>query len=184
MVCPWWFGYIIDNPLRKFIHDPERMLAPYIKPGMMVLDVGCGMGYFTIPVARMLKALGPSGRVIAVDLQQKMLDNLMRRARKTGVDDRIIPFRCAPDDIGMHGPVDFISAMFSVHEAPDTLRLLRQMRANLKDDGRVYIAEPVIEVSGAAFETMLAIAQTTGFNIMLRLEIKLGRAVVLTPEEL
>jgi ubiquinone/menaquinone biosynthesis C-methylase UbiE len=171
---------LIDNPLRRLFHDTEEMLGTYLKPGMITLDVGCGMGFFTIPMAKMV---GSSGRVIAVDVQQRMLDNLMYRARRAGVDDRIIPYHCAPDDIGMHGPVDFASAMFSVHEAPDALRLLRQIRANMRDGAWAYVAEPTIEVSEASFETMLGIAETAGFAVLRRPEIRLGRAVVLTLEE-
>ena len=65
MVCPWWLCYSFDNPLRRFIHDPAHLLAPYVKPGMTVVDVGCGMGYFTIPLARIA---GPGGLVIGLDL--------------------------------------------------------------------------------------------------------------------
>jgi uncharacterized membrane protein YphA (DoxX/SURF4 family) len=50
-VCPWWGGYFIDNPLRRLIHDFETILGPYVKPGMTVLDVGCGMGFFSIGMA-------------------------------------------------------------------------------------------------------------------------------------
>jgi 2-polyprenyl-3-methyl-5-hydroxy-6-metoxy-1,4-benzoquinol methylase len=85
-ICPWWGGYFIDNPLRRLIHDLQTILGPYVKPGMTVLDVGCGMGFFSIGMARMV---GDEGRVIAVDLQQKMLDVLWRRAQRAGVADRI-----------------------------------------------------------------------------------------------
>jgi SAM-dependent methyltransferase len=100
MVCPWWLCYSFDNPLRRFIHDPERLLAPYVKPGMTVVDVGCGMGYFTIPLARIA---GPGGKVIAVDLQQRMLDALVRRAEKAAVADRIDPHRCQKESLGVEG---------------------------------------------------------------------------------
>ena len=86
-VCPWWGGYFIDNRLRHLLHRPERILAPYVKAGMTVMDVGCGMGFFAIPAARLV---GAEGRVIAVDLQQQMLDVLMRRAAKAGADPVIV----------------------------------------------------------------------------------------------
>ena len=69
-VCPWWGGDFLDNRLRRLIHDPEMIVGPYVKPGMTVMDVGCGMRLFSIPMARMV---GDEGRVIAVDLRQKML---------------------------------------------------------------------------------------------------------------
>ncbi len=57
-VCPWWICYTFDNPLRRLIHDPERLLEPYVKPGMTVVDIGCGMGYFTLGAGE----AGRSGR--------------------------------------------------------------------------------------------------------------------------
>ncbi len=70
-ICPWWYAYTFDNPLRHLFHKPERMLAGYVKPGMTVMDIGCGMGFFSIGMARMV---GEEGAVISVDLQQQMLD--------------------------------------------------------------------------------------------------------------
>jgi len=47
-ICPWWFAYTFDNPFRRFFHNPEKMLGSYVSRGMTVLDVGCGMGFFSI----------------------------------------------------------------------------------------------------------------------------------------
>ena len=80
-VCPWWGGYFIDNPIRRLFHNPEKIVGPYVKPGMTAMDVGCGMGFCSIAMA---KIVGDSGQVIAVDLQQKMLEVLRQRADKGG----------------------------------------------------------------------------------------------------
>ena len=61
-VCPWWLCFTFDNPLRKLLHNPEAILNPYIHPGNNVIDVGAGMGYFSIPLA---KLVGPAGHVTA-----------------------------------------------------------------------------------------------------------------------
>ena len=82
-VCPWWCArFSINNPLRRLVHDPEKIVGPYVRPGMFIMDVGCGVGWFSVPMAKMV---GDQGRVIAVDLQQQMLDTLWRRAEKAGV---------------------------------------------------------------------------------------------------
>ena len=39
-VCPWWGGYFIDNPLRRLLHNPDKIVGPYVMPGMTVMDVG------------------------------------------------------------------------------------------------------------------------------------------------
>ena len=86
-VCPWWIGYLLASPLRRWISEkPEQLLAPFVRKGMTVVEPGPGMGFFTIPLARMI---GPSGRVIAVDIQPKMLASLDRRATRAGMHDRI-----------------------------------------------------------------------------------------------
>src|SRR4030067_2381460 len=87
-VCPWWCAYTFDNFLRKLIHDPEEILRPYVAEGNTALDLGPGMGYFSIPLARMV---GEIGKVIAADVQPEMLKVLQKRAKKAGVEHRIIP---------------------------------------------------------------------------------------------
>ncbi len=159
--CAWWRGYLIDNRLRRFFHKPEKMLAPFIAPGMTVMDVGCGMGYFAIPMARMV---GNAGNVTAVDLQQERLDVLMKRAARAGVASRIQSLKCGPDDLKFAGAVDFALAFYVVHEIPDPLRLLRQIHACLKPGGRLLIVEPSFEVTQTQFDETTALAQTVGFR--------------------
>ena len=78
-LCPWWFGYLLVNPLRRLRQDPRRLLGPFVRDGMVVLEPGCGMGFFTLEAARMV---GPDGRVVAVDVQPRMLAGLERRAAR------------------------------------------------------------------------------------------------------
>ena len=68
-ICPWWMGYLLANPLRRLLEEPEKLIGPFVKEGMTVVDYGCGMGFFTLPMARLV---GPGGKVIAVDVQEKM----------------------------------------------------------------------------------------------------------------
>ena len=83
-VCPWWMAYTFDNPLRRLFHNPAKIFDGLVEEAMTVIDVGCGMGYFSIGMA---KLVGACGKVIAVDLQQKMLEIMLRRARRAGVID-------------------------------------------------------------------------------------------------
>ena len=86
LVCPPWLGYVLLNPLRKLVENPDKILGRFVREGMIVLETGCGMGYFTLPLARMV---GAKGRVVAVDIAPKMLSVLERRAQKAGLLDRI-----------------------------------------------------------------------------------------------
>ena len=85
-VCPWWLGYLLASPVRRMFQHPAQMLAGHVRAGMTVLEPGPGMGFFTLELARLV---GGSGRVIAVDIQPRMLDGLRRRAAKAGVLDRV-----------------------------------------------------------------------------------------------
>lgn len=118
-VCPWWGGYFIDNPLRRLLHDPTKIVGPYVRPGMSVLDVGCGMGWFSIPMARWV---GDQGRVLAVDLQQQMLDVLRRRAASAGVAHRIDTQLCLQDHLGLNGPSQFQEVRHDLEPPPEGWR--------------------------------------------------------------
>ncbi len=162
-VCPWYLGYLMTSPLRRLVENPERLLAPLVRPGMTVLEPGCAMGFFSLPLARLV---GPSGRVLCVDLQQKMIDGLRRRARKAGVLDRIDTIVCAPGDLGVAaraGTVDLAVAIHMVHEVPDAAALLRQIHAALRPGGALLIVEPKGHVSVPQFEATIAAAEAAGF---------------------
>ena len=173
-VCPWWGGYFIDNCLRHLLHKPEKIVGPYVEPGMTVMDVGCGMGFMSIAMAR---NVGENGRVIAVDLQQKMLDVLRQRAEKVGVADRIQLHKCEQDRLGIEEPVDFVLAFMMIHEVPSQRRLLREIHDCLKPGGKLLIAEPKIHVSGKAFERTSAVARELGFRPMEQPRVHGCRAV-------
>ncbi|MHB8952679.1 MAG: class I SAM-dependent methyltransferase [Pirellulaceae bacterium] len=179
-VCPWWGGYFIDNRLRRLFHDPDAILRPYVGPGMTVMDVGCGMGLFAIAMARMV---GPTGRVIAVDLQQQMLDVLGKRARKAGVADRITRHRCEAASIGVSESTDFTLSFYSAHEIPDLGRLLSEICQSLRPQGKLLVVEPIGHVPGKQFESMLTLARAVGFQIFDRPRIRLSRAAVLVKDQ-
>lgn len=175
-VCPWWGGYFIDNPLRRWLHNPERILLPYVEPGMTALDFGCGMGLFTIAMARLV---GEQGRVIAADLQPQMLDVLRRRAERVGVAGRIRTHLCQPGVMGLDEPLDFALAFWSVHEVPNAGRLLAEIYGCLRPDGRFLAVEPIGHVTAAAFAGMLERAARVGFREQARPSVRLSRAAVL-----
>jgi len=175
-VCPWWGGYFIDNWFRRWLHQPERILSPYVRPGMTVMDFGCGMGMFAIGMARLV---GNHGQVFAVDLQQKMLDVLVRRAARAGVAERIRIHRCEPDSITCDDTIDFALAFYSVHEVPDQRRLLGEIWACIRPNGRMLVVEPIGHVPVKEFETMVSVAEEVGFEVDERPRIRLSRAVVL-----
>ncbi len=175
-VCPWWLAYSFDNPLRKLFHKPHQMLAPYVQEGMTVMDIGCGMGFFSIGMAALV---GDSGNVIAVDLQQKMLDVTKKRARRAGFENRVTTHLCQPDAIGIKDTVDFILTFWMVHEVPDKTEFFRQLIANLKPHGKLLIAEPKMHVSANRFQKILETAQTVGLKLYEHPPIRFSHTAVL-----
>ena len=163
-VCPFWVGYLLLNPLRKLLENPDKILGPFVREGMIVLEPGCGMGYFTLPLARMV---GPQGRVIAVEIQQKMLSALERRARKAGLLDRIELHKAGDDGLGMEdlsSKVDFATALHMVHEVPDQASFFKEIWQALKPGGKLLVVEPKGHVSEEQFGQTLAAAKKIGFK--------------------
>ena len=180
-VCPWWFCYTFDNPLRRLVHDPVAMLSPWVRPGATCLDLGCGMGYFTLGLATLA---APRGRVIAVDLQDKMLERLQRRAAKAGLAGLVEPRRCAADSLGiadLMGAVDFALCFWMLHEVPDMAGFLGQILAALKPEGRLLVAEPKFHVDLKTFDQELALAQAQGWRVVERPAIWGSHAALLAP---
>jgi ubiquinone/menaquinone biosynthesis C-methylase UbiE len=175
-VCPWWGGYFIDNPLRRLFHNPEKIVGPYVKPGMTAMDIGCGMGFCSIAMAKIVR---DSGQVIAIDLQQKMLEVLRKRTEKAGVADRILLHKCQQNRLGVIAQADFALAFMMVHEVPDQRRLLTEIQACLKPGGKLLVAEPKIHVPGKAFGRTVALAGEVGLNAVEEPRVHGCRAALL-----
>ena len=178
-VCPWWGGYFLDNRLRRWLHNPDQILAPYVKPGITALDFGCGMGMFAIAMA---KLVGEAGRVIAADLQPQMLHVLQTRAQKAGVADRIRTHRCETDRIGLDEPIDFALACYSAHEVPHLERLLAELHGCLRSPGTFLVIEPIGHVTAKDFAKMMSLAEQIGFKDSERPRVRLSRAAVLAKD--
>ncbi|UCG09228.1 MAG: methyltransferase domain-containing protein [Desulfobacterales bacterium] len=161
-VCPWWLAYTFDNPIRKLFHQPQKMLGPYIREGMTVMDVGCGMGFFSIGMAKMA---GDNGKVIAVDRQQKMLDIMLKRAKRAGIAERISAHHCEPDKIGILEKVGFILTFWMVHEVGNQKDFFSQLGSILASGGKILMAEPKMHVCAEDFQKTIAIARATGLRL-------------------
>jgi len=175
-VCPWWLAYSFDNVLRRAFMKPEAMFGEYVRPGMTVADVGCGMGFNSIALARMV---GEEGRVISLDVQAKTLDVLRKRAARAGVAERIETREVAPDSLGLREKVGFAVAFWMIHEAPDSGRLLGEIAAALEEGAVFFAAEPRGHVSEEAFERMVQMAGEHGLRVEAEPVVRLSRAVVL-----
>jgi ubiquinone/menaquinone biosynthesis C-methylase UbiE len=135
---------------------------------MTVLDVGSAMGFFSLPLARMA---GAEGRVLSVDVEPRMIDGLVRRARRAGLAGRIVPIACDEDDLGLRdhkAAVDLAVVIHTLHEMPDIEHALRQIADALKPTGRLLVIEPMGHVSRKTWEFELAAARRAGLEVVRR----------------
>jgi len=178
-VCPVWVGYLLASSLRKLLQNPNKILEPYVNEAMTVADIGCAMGFFSLPLAEMV---GPNGKVICVDLQKKMVRSLEKRAQKAGLFGRIETLICHDDSLGLDDieeKIDFALASAVVHEVPDTAGFFSEIHKAMKPASRLLVIEPKGHVSEKDFETTVSIAEQNGFTLTDTPEIKRSRAVLL-----
>mgnify|MGYP001822757024 FL=1 len=178
--CPWWFGYTFDNPLRKFFHDPAEIFSKFVEPGQVVVDIGCGLGYFSIALARMV---GPDGKVFALDVQSQMIQRARRRAQHQGLGGRIDFNICAPNRLDVTGPVDFVLAFWVVHEVMDQKSLFIEIRTILQPRGHLLIVEPKGHVSAVRFAEMVKLVQQAGYIISEGPQVKFSRSIICSPNQ-
>ncbi len=179
LVCPWWICFTFDNALRKLVHNPEAILSPYVQPGDRVIDIGPGMGFFTIPLARLV---GPKGHVLAIDVQTKMLSALMSRARKNEVSERIETYLASQKTLGTHEKADFILAFWMAHEVPDHSTFFREIHDLLKPGGYLLLSEPRIHVRRKYFLRTLQFAKEEGLIVKESPRIRLSHSALLSIE--
>jgi ubiquinone/menaquinone biosynthesis C-methylase UbiE len=160
-VCPWWFAYTFDNLLRRLIHPPERVFE--------------GLGYFTLGLARIV---GQNGQVIAVDLQERMLDSVRQRAERAGLLDRVTLHQAAAEQLHFSEKVDFALAFWMVHEVPDKPGLFEAVASILKPSAHFLLVEPIGHVTQAVFDEEVAQAQVAGLIPVKNPSIAFSRAAL------
>ncbi len=177
-ICPWYIGYLLANPLRRLYQNPEKILAPFLKPDMKILEVGPGMGFFSLPMARMV---GDRGRIYCIDLQEKMLYSLRRRAEKAKLGVRIEARLCTESSLqidDLAGSIDFALAFAVVHEVQDQQRLFAGIAHALKKGGLFLISEPKGHVTKEKFEKTLSAARLDGLELRNRPKIRGSHSAV------
>lgn len=178
-VCPWWLGYFLISPLRRLQVNPAKLLSLWVRQGMTVLEPGPGMGFFTLPLARLV---GPRGRVIAVDVQPKMIRKLKRRLAKAGLEERVDARLVSADSLAISdlaGKVDFLLAFAMVHEMPSAARFFAETAAASKSGARLLLVEPAGHVTTEEFEAELQDAAQAGFSVIDRPHVRRSLAALL-----
>jgi len=179
-ICPWWKGFFLINPFRKIYENPDKILAPYLKEGMQVLEVGPGMGFFTIPIARYI---GNTGKIVCVDIQEKMLKSLRKRAERARIAERLDIRLASSTSLNikdLNETIDFILAYAVVHEIESPDIIFKELFNALKKNGLLLISEPKNHVTMESFNTSIMIAEKAGFKIINNLEIPKNHSILMT----
>ena len=174
-VCPVEKAGSLDNRIRKLIQNPNKILASYIRNNMTVLDFGCGPGFFTIEIAKML---GQSGKIIAADIQDGMLEKIKKKIKGTSLEQNIELHKCSYR-IDITEKIDFIIAFYVIHEVPNRNNLFEELKSILKTNGKILIVEPKFHVSKKSFETVTKRLENINFEIINKPKIFLSRSVLL-----
>jgi ubiquinone/menaquinone biosynthesis C-methylase UbiE len=176
-VCPVEKAGGLDNSLRRLLQNPNKILKPYISKGMTILDLGCGPGFFSIEIA---KLLADSGKVIAADLQEGMLERVNQKIEGTTLKQRIEIHKCDANHLGITENIDFVLCFYMIHEVPNQDNLFRELKSILNPNGYIYIIEPKVHVSKKSFDNMINRLNDLGFEITDTPKVFFSRTVLLS----
>ena len=174
-LCPAKLSGILDNSFRKLFHNPKKILKPYITKDMVVLDLGCGPGFFTMEISKLLKN---SGKVIAADLQEEMLLKLKNKINKEKLTN-VELHKTEEYSINLNEKVDFILVFFMLHEVLDQKKFLEEMKGLLNNGGKILISEPKFHVKKEGFEKSIQMMEDLGFEIIEEPSIFFSRSVLI-----
>ncbi len=177
-LCPAWLSFTLTNVFRRMAHDPARILGPFLRAGDTAIDVGCGPGFFTVPMARIV---GERGLVVAVDIQPEMLEKTRRSAERAGVAGRVRLHLAAKDRLGLDVQADLALVFWTAHEVENLEIFFAEIRAALKPEGLLLLVEPRWHVPKRRYAEIVAAAVKAGFEPHETEPIWLSRAAVLRP---
>jgi len=162
--CPAALSFIVHNPIRQRYMRPvlERV---GIQPGECVLELGPGPGAFTLPAAR---RIGPTGRLIAVDIQTSMIAQVEQRAREAGLDNVKTHVASAYELPLEDNSVDRAFLITVLPEIPDRRRALAELRRVLKPGGVLSITEEFLDPDYLLAGETIALVQGAGFALSER----------------
>jgi ubiquinone/menaquinone biosynthesis C-methylase UbiE len=161
--CPAWLSWMVelDNPFTKTNRAATIVERLEVRPGMTVLDLGCGPGRLTIPIAR---KVGPDGEVVAMDIQSGMLQRAREKARATNLTN--IEFLQAGAAEGKLGRDRFDRALLVtvLGEIPDREKALREIFDALKPGGLLSVTEVIFDPHFQSRQTVARLARSAGFR--------------------
>lgn len=163
----WVEEVVLENGLRRALQGPEKLLGEIgVREGMVLLDVGCGYGYLSIPAA---KTVGPTGLVYAVDNDERKVMRLARKAEVMGLKN-LRPIRSEAwrlDGVPREG-VDVAVMLYSLHHFERVRESLEEAWRRLKRGGRLFVYEPIksrFAGHGTVADEVLELGSELGYEV-------------------
>lgn len=161
--CPAWLAWLVerDNPLAKVTHAKNIVKNLYVKPGMRILDVGCGPGRVTLPLAH---AVGPSGIVVAMDIQSEMLKKTEEKAQAAKLSNIVYLHAGIGEKKLEHNTYDRIVMVSVLGEIPNQKAALQEVFDALKPDGILSVTEIIFDPHFQRQRAVLDLVTSIGFR--------------------
>lgn len=160
--CPAWLAWLVelDNPFSR-MHKAATIIEHLgLSQGMVVLDVGCGPGRLTIPVARVV---GVYGKVVAMDIQKDMLNIVQKKSQEARLQNIIL----LPGKIGEghldHDAYDRVLLIAVLGEIVDQRAAFKEIFFALKPGGILSVTETIFDPHYQRYGSVLKLAQSIGF---------------------
>jgi cyclopropane fatty-acyl-phospholipid synthase-like methyltransferase len=161
--CPVWLRWLVelDNPFTQTNRADVIVRNLDLQPGMQVLDIGCGPGRLTVPVARQI---GPQGEVVAIDVQAGMLRRAQAKARAANLTNiRFLQVGVGEGKLE-HSRYDRAVLVTVLGEIPDRERALKEIFKALKPGGILCVTEVIFDPHFQSRDAVLRFASAVGFR--------------------
>lgn len=168
----------LDNPQRREMLPPGKTLQTLgLKEGNLVADIGCGIGYFSIPAAEII---GETGLVFGLDLSVEMIEDLDHKIETNNLQN-IRTVITSENDLKLGDEsIDFAFLANVLHELDEIPPMLREVKRILKDEGKIVVLEWKKEESDygppvehrLADEAVVSLLQEFGFKNIEQLDIE------------
>jgi ubiquinone/menaquinone biosynthesis C-methylase UbiE len=163
--APAFIGRFLDSNIRRAMQPQAALIRRSgIQPGMRVLEIGCGSGAYTLEMAR---AVGATGKVVALDIQPGMLEQLKNKlTRSENTDIRNVePLLASACQLPFqNGSFDAAFMITVLQEIPDKWRALAEVRRTLRPGGIVAVTEWLFDPDYPLKQTTLRLLKEAGFG--------------------
>lgn len=174
-LCPSWLYFSLNTFFRKGIHNPVKILKPYVRRGDTAVDLGCGPGFFTMALAGLA---GSAGKVIAVDIQERAIEIIQKKVSGTVYENIVQPVLGDGSAIPVSDKADFVLSFWMLHEVPDKKVFLEQVKSIMKPGGLYLLVEPRVHVSKRTYLDEISIAESCGMKHTDSPKIGISRAAL------